>query len=105
MNTLQIFTTSILFIHLAYLATFVGFASFFNETYVHHFNIFIQLIVCVFLIVRFSPFKKTYKLTKLDIATIFYCATFLLLNVVATEIYKIFFIDTTVVKTIMGQTK
>ena len=100
MNTLQLFSLSILFIHIGYLATFVGLASYFNQYYVHYFSMFIQFIVCIFLMVRFSPFKTTYEVTKLDVRIIFYCASFLLLNVVVTEIYNIFLKDIPIVKTI-----
>ena len=100
MNTLQLFSLSILFIHVGYLAAFVGLAAYFNETYVYYFSMFIQFIVCIFLMVRFSPFKTTYEITKLDVRIIFYCATFLLMNVVATEIYNIFLKDIPIIKTI-----
>jgi len=72
---------------MAYLATFLG-ITYINQTYVRYFSIFVQLTVALFLMVRFSPFKKTYEITKLDVSIIFYCATFLLMNVIVTEIYE-----------------
>jgi hypothetical protein len=85
-----LFSASILFIHAAYLAIFFGLVIF-DEKYIRNFSILIQLGVCLFLIVRFFPHYKTHVLTSFDVTIIFYCATFLLLNVVATEVYVAFF--------------
>jgi len=108
MNTLALFKFSILFIHIAYVAAFFGIA-YINQTYVRYFSTFIQFVVSLFLIIRFSPFKKTYEITKLDVSIIFYCATFLLLNVFVTEIYENFLKKLQVVqsieKDILHQTK
>lgn len=90
MNKVSIFRFTIIFIHIAYLAAFFG-ISYINQIYVRYFSTFIQFAVVIFLMIRFSPFKKTYEITKLDVSIIFYCATFLLLNVVVTEIYESFF--------------
>ena len=83
-----IFKISILFIHIAYLASFLGIL-YMDESYIHYFSTFIQLSVCLFLIFRFFPWRKTHEVTKLDVSIIFYCATFLLMNVVFIEIYTI----------------
>jgi hypothetical protein len=83
-----IFKISILLIHIAYLAAFLGIL-YIDESYIHYFSTFIQFGVCLFLIVRFFPLRKIHEITKLDISIIFYCATFLLMNVVFIEIYTI----------------
>jgi len=83
-----LFGGSIIFIHIAYLAAFFGIL-YIDESYIHNFSIFIQFGVCLFLIIRFFPLRKTHEVTKLDVSIIFYCATFLLMNVVFIELYNI----------------
>ena len=82
------FTISIILIHVAYLAVFFGII-YIDESYIRIFSTIIQFIVCTFLIIRFFPFQKMYEITKLDVSIIFYCATFLLMNVVFVELYNI----------------
>lgn len=86
---LSLFNSSIVFIHIAYLAVFFGIL-YINQTYIRYFSTFIQLVVAIFLIVRFFPWRKTHEITKLDVSIIFYCATFLFMNVVLVEIFNIF---------------
>jgi hypothetical protein len=83
-----LFSGSILLTYIAYLAAFFGIL-YINESYIRVFSTFIQFCVCMFLIVRFSPWRKTYEVTKLDVSIIFYCATFLFMNVVFIEVYNI----------------
>jgi hypothetical protein len=83
------FSATIIFIHLAYLAIFFGVAVI-SEVYLRGLSALVQLGVCLFLIYRFFPLKEIDVLTKLDRSIIFYCATFLLLNVVLVEIYNTF---------------
>lgn len=94
---LSIFNYSVLFVHIAYLAIFFGII-YVNERYIRNFSTFIQFGVCIFLITRFSPFNKTHEITKLDVYIIFYCATFLLMNVVAIEMYNIIASNTNIHK-------
>lgn len=84
---LNVFRITVLFIHIAYLALFFG-VVFLNDIYLRNLSTIIQFGVCVFLIIRFFPFRKKHELNKLDTYIIFYCATFLLLNVVAIEMYS-----------------
>jgi hypothetical protein len=83
-----IFTTSIILVHISYLALFFGIL-YIAESYIRAFSTIIQFGVCLFLIIRFSPWLKRHEVTKLDVSIIFYCATFLLMNVVFVEIYNI----------------
>jgi len=92
---LYVFTTLVILIHIAYLAVFFGIIAL-DEKYIRNFSTLIQLGVCMFLIYRFFPYRSVYVLTQLDISIIFYCATFLLLNVVATEVYVAFFQGTVI---------
>ena len=84
-----IFSSSVIFLHVAYLAIFLG-IRYIDEKYIRFFGTIIQLGVCIFLIVRFFPMYKIREITKLDVSIIFYCATFLLMNVVLVEISDIF---------------
>lgn len=88
-HKLIFFSTTIFLIHLAYLAIFFGVAVI-SEVYLKNLSTLVQLGVCLFLIYRFFPLKEIDVLTKLDRSIIFYCATFLLLNVVLVEVYNSF---------------
>ena len=85
----MIFTTTIIILHVMYFAFFLG-IRYIDEKYVNILSTFIQFGVCVFLIVRFFPLHKTHEITKLDVSIIFYCATFLLMNVVLVEMSNLF---------------
>jgi hypothetical protein len=85
---LLIFRITVIFIHISYLAIFFGIA-FLDKKYIEILNVVIQLSVTMFLIIRFFPLRTTHELTKLDISIIFYCATFLLLNVVVVQLYNL----------------
>jgi hypothetical protein len=88
-HKLLFFSLTIFFIHLAYLAIFFGVAIV-NEIYLKALSTIVQLGVCLFLIYRFFPLRQIDVLTKFDRTIIFYCATFLLLNVVLVEVYNSF---------------
>jgi len=90
------FTSAVVLVHIAYIAVFFGIVAI-DQTYIRNFSTLIQLGVCLFLIYRFFPYRQSIiKLTPLDISTIFFCSTFLLLNVVVTEVYVGFFQGTIV---------
>ena len=86
---LYLFSGTIILIHLAYIAIFFG-VLYINERYIKNLSTLVQLGVCLFIIYRFSPLRQLDKFTKLDQSVIFYCATFLLMNVVAIEVYQSF---------------
>ena len=89
MDSSLLFSGTILLIHIAYIAIFFG-VVLIDESYLRQMSTLVQLGVCVFLIWRFFPLRQLRELTKLDRSIIFYCATFLLMNVVAIEVYKTF---------------
>lgn len=95
MKVSYIFNGLVLLVHISYLALFYGIISI-DQKYIRNFSTLIQFVVCLVLIYRFFPYRTTYVLTPLDISIIFYCATFLLLNVVSTELYVVFFQGTAV---------
>lgn len=89
-TNLMFFRGAVLLIHVLYLAAFFG-VVLINERYVRNFSTVVQFGVCLFLIYRFFPYyHTTYVLTALDVSVIFFCATFMLLNVVAIEFYSAF---------------
>jgi hypothetical protein len=83
------FQGTIMLIHMAYVAIFFGIVII-DETYLRNFSTLIQLGVCMFLIYKTFPYQKIHPFTKFDHSIIFYCATFLLMNVVAVEVYNSF---------------
>ena len=86
---LWLFHGTIIFLHIAYLAIFFG-VVFFDVAYLRILSTLVQVIVCLFLIWRFSPLRTVRKITPLDVSIIFYCATFLFMNVTAIEAYNTF---------------
>ena len=82
-----VFNLATMFIYLAYFAVFFGIL-YIDQRYIRVFSTCIQFGVCIFLIVRFFPWKTTHEITKFDVSIIFYFATFLLMNVVFVEIYS-----------------
>ena len=79
----------ILLSHIAYLAIFLGIFVI-NKAYLHQFDTLIQFGVCMLLIYKTFPYQKIHRFTEFDHNIIFYCATFLLMNVVAMEMYNEF---------------
>lgn len=84
-----LFMFSVVLVHILYLAIFFGIALI-NETYIRYLSTMIQTFVAIFLSIRFNPYNSDYRITDFDKQVIFYSATFLLLNVVATEVYVSF---------------
>jgi hypothetical protein len=83
------FQGAILLTHMAYLAIFLGIAII-DKEYLQNFSTLIQFGVCMFLIYKTFPYQKIHPFTRFDHSVIFYCATFLLMNVVAMEMYNAF---------------
>lgn len=86
---LHVFQGTVFLIHLSYLAIFLGIAIV-DKTYVRNFSTLVQFSACLFLIYKCFPYRKIEPFTKFDHSVIFYCATFLLLNVVVVEVYNSF---------------
>ena len=87
---MPLFIFSIVLLHILYLAVFFGVALV-NETYIRYLSTMIQSFVAIFLTIRFNPYLMSdYRITEFDKQVIFYSATFLLLNVVTTEVFTSF---------------
>ena len=86
-----LFSGTVLFLHIAYLAIFFG-VVLFDVAHLRRLSTAVQFGVCLFLIWRFFPLRTMREITRLDRSIIFYCATFLFMNVTAVEAYKAFVI-------------
>jgi len=72
------FIYGIVLFHIGYVLLFIGLFQF-NREYLSILDISIQTFICIFLIIRFNPFRK-HILRPSDAQIIFGSATFLLLN-------------------------
>lgn len=76
-------------LHLTYALLLFGIVAI-NPSYLRELNIFIQSFVCLFLIVKFNPFRK-HVLKENDSRIIFSSAIFLLINMGVIETARQFF--------------
>jgi hypothetical protein len=79
----------IIFLHVFYALLFFGII-YVNASYIHEFNLMFQIAICLFLLIRFHPFRK-HTLLPYEDKIISYCAYFLLFNLGAVEIFQRFF--------------
>ena len=75
-------------IHLLYVMAFFGIISS-NSKYLRELNIFVQTFICVFLLLRFHPFRK-HTFHQSDATIIFGSAIFLLFNLGFVEYFNSF---------------
>lgn len=83
-KTKPIYKIVMAIIHIVYILLFLGIVSI-NFKYLRFFSIVIQIMVCIFLIVRFHPFREHYYI-KNDATILFGSAIFMLENLGLTEI-------------------
>jgi len=81
----------IVFFHVSYIVLFIGLFEF-NKEYLSILDISIQTFVCIFLIIRFNPFRK-HIFKPSDAKIIFGSATFLLLNLSFVKIFNQYFMN------------
>lgn len=74
----RVFFISLVIFHLLYLLCFLD-ISFFNEKFVFLLNNFIQFFVCVFLMIKYNPFREPV-FNKNDSFLIFTSVSFILFN-------------------------
>jgi len=70
---------SLFFIYSAYIFTYLGVINYLPK-YVYLFHGITQLLLCLFLLYKYHPFKTFYKYTKYDEQLIFSAALLLLIN-------------------------
>ena len=73
-------------LQIIYVLTFVGLV-YINPTYLTAFNILIQSFVCIFLLIRFHPYRE-HHLRQYDSKIIFSSALFLFINLGFVEIFR-----------------
>lgn len=83
----QMFRYSMAFIHLCYIAVFVGVFAKVPE-YLDVFTLGVQTTLCLVLMYRFRPFQSSYRLLESDARLIFGSATMLFINVVLVGLTK-----------------
>jgi len=64
-----------------------------NSEYINNFNIIVHSLLCLFLMYRFNPIKKTIEIKYYDQVIIFSTALFLLLNLGIVEFIKTRILD------------
>lgn len=85
---------TLLFLHVSYILGFFNIIKL-NETVMNYLDVFIHTYICVVLLVRFNPWRKT-KMTEGDRSVIFGTAIFLLGNLAITQ-YFLNYVKTTYV--------
>ena len=85
---IYVYIISLFCIHLGYLAVFLGVFAKVPE-FIAYLNIGIQIFLCFFLMIRFHPFRETYKLKPADTMFIFGSAFLLFTNLVLVELVQI----------------
>lgn len=85
---ISIYTGSLFIIHLVYVAVFLGIFVSIPE-YIRILNVFIQVFLCLVLMIRFHPFQDNHKLQPGDSRFIFGAGIILFTNVVLIELVNI----------------
>ena len=85
---IPIYTGSLWIIHLVYIAVFLGVFVTIPE-YIRLLNVFIQVFLCLILMIRFHPFQDNHKLQPGDSMFIFGAGFILFTNVVLVEFVNI----------------
>jgi hypothetical protein len=84
-----VYMGSLFILHLAYILVFLGIIQY-TPMFVNNLNILIQVFVCIFLMVKFHPFRK-HELKEFDSTIIFGSAMFLLTNIGFTQLLTNYF--------------
>jgi hypothetical protein len=84
-----VYLSSVFLLHSAYILVFIGVIQY-TPSVINNISIFIQLFVCLFLIIKFNPLRK-HELKDFDSTIIFGSALFLLTNLGITEYLKNYF--------------
>jgi len=82
----------LLIFHIIYFAIIFGVVTF-DINYLNILNYFVHTIICLFLIIRFNPFRENNNLHPNDPKIIFSTSIFLLFNMFVIEFIKNFFPD------------
>lgn len=90
--TILFYIGSLFIIHVVYIAVILGiFVTI--PGYIRLLNVFVQVFLCIILMIRFHPFRENHKLHNGDTMFIFGAGFILFTNVVLVELLKIPFIE------------
>jgi hypothetical protein len=81
---IPLFIATLFIWHLLYFLIFFGLV-YIDPSYVYNLSVLIQLFICGFLLIRFHPFRE-YEISRFDGMVIFTSTTFLLTNLLTTEL-------------------
>lgn len=84
--------TGLLIFHIIYFAIVFGVVTF-DINHLNILNYSVHTIICLFLIIRFNPFRENNYLHPNDPKVVFSMSFFLLLNMFVMEVIRIFFPD------------
>ena len=82
------YIVSLIIIHVIYFMAFFGLV-YVNPDYIHELTTFIEVVICVFLMIRFNPFRDP-KISSLDVKIIFSAAIFILTNIGVTDFLDVY---------------
>ena len=88
----------LIFFNAIYFLTIFGIV-YVDASYLNTFNIAVHTILCLFLIYRFNPMRKSIEITKYDQTIIFSISIFLLVNMGIIETLKSLYVDGTILFT------
>jgi len=77
--TQPVYIASLFLLHILYFFAFFGIL-YVNPDWMKELTMFIEIIICVFLMIRFNPLRQP-KVTQFDLQIIFSSALFLLTNI------------------------
>jgi len=83
--TAPIYIFSVAALYFGYFILYFGLYSIDTE-YIRYLSIFIHILICMFLLIRFNPFRTEIQYKPYDSMIIFSSAILLLTNVIATEV-------------------
>lgn len=84
-----VYIGSLFILHLVYVLLFFGIIRY-TPAFVNNLNVLIQIFVCMFLMIKFHPFRK-HELKEFDSTIIFGSAMFLLTNLGFTQLFTNYF--------------
>lgn len=81
----QVYFVTMLIIHVIYGLVFLGIVLS-VPSYIYALNMFVQILLCLFLMFRYRPFRNNYTFKRADANLIFGASTLLLFNIVSLPI-------------------
>jgi len=74
------------FLHFSYILLFIGFEMYEFSEYIDVLNFYFRMYVCIFLIVRFHPFRKYHSFSEFDRQVVFTSALLIFTTIGVTKI-------------------